>query len=169
MPTKVCTCCATEKPTTEYYKHKVAADGLHTECKCCFKVRMDARYKASDAYHEAQFDKVVRQWSKGHKARRKAEVDGYRKTYYSTMRKARSAEASRHSSYKEAGYKHDDSYDHLNCIAYYWLRDELAKVTGVAHEVDHIVPCHAGGTHTHTNLQVLPVTGHLHKTLSERN
>ena len=168
MSTKTCTGCATDKPTTEYYKHKVASDGLHTECKDCFKSRMDAKYKASDGYVEAQFKKAARHWSKAHRASLKTEADGYRRAYWSTMRKARSAEASRHSAYKADGYTPDDNYDRLNCIAFYWLRDELTKSTGVIHEVDHIVPCHAGGTHTHTNLQVLPVTGHLHKTLSER-
>jgi 5-methylcytosine-specific restriction endonuclease McrA len=32
----------------------------------------------------------------------------------------------------------------------------VSKCTGIAHEVDHIVPLSKGGFHIHTNLQVIP-------------
>lgn len=32
---KTCKCCGMTKPTTEFFAHKIAADGLRARCKAC--------------------------------------------------------------------------------------------------------------------------------------
>lgn len=47
--------------------------------------------------------------------------------------------------------------------ALYHRRDELTRLTGVVHHVDHVIPLARGGKHHPSNLQILTATENLRK------
>ncbi len=48
MSSKICTCCKTEKPLSEFYKDSRRKDGKQTSCKSCCKARSKVRRDAGE-------------------------------------------------------------------------------------------------------------------------
>lgn len=65
-----------------------------------------------------------------------------------------------HGTNRRAAIKNQRHPEHDRSIELSMVRQAsaLTKNTGIKHQIDHIIPLHAGGWHHHLNLQILPIS-----------
>ncbi len=136
---KTCIKCNDDKPLSFFYKDKTYKDGLRGNCKDCQKNATRQAYRSNpDLKKEG-----VTRWRDANLVR-KASIDGKKDAV------RRGAVVPRY-------------YDSALAMDQYALARKLTEETGIAHHVDHIIPCRLGGLHHHTNLQVLTAEDNLAK------
>lgn len=135
MEYKACTKCKEEKPYSEFPVKKTMKLGLDSWCKTC-KNKDRSRYKRWPGYKEnnlAYYYKNKEKW-RGIKARRRAREKQAFPSWAGT------------------------EWEEFAVKEIYLLCNLRSKITGVKHEVDHIVPLtnnYVCGLHTANNLQIL--------------
>ncbi len=151
MTTKVCTKCKVTKGLGAFHKQKCKKDGLRVNCKPCRKAKAAAEYphkKAaellrSQTYSAKNPDKVAakaRRWQLKYPEKCRA-----------IRAKRRAAKLERTPSWLT-----DNDW---KWIAWYYKQAKLlSELTGIPHEVDHMIPLQGktvSGFHCPTNLQIL--------------
>lgn len=142
MITKTCNKCKETKATTEFHKSKSFKDGLQYTCKQCQKVRMATYFKTP----------VARKSKQRNSQRFRDSLTDLDKAARGSARCARDR-----SSLSSADLYGGSTYTEACAMTIPFAEERLRleAETGVAHEIDHIIPIAAGGTHTKENLQVL--------------
>ena len=165
MVDKVCTTCKQNKPLSEYSPRKNRPLGIHYSCKVCLAAKA-REWRKTKVYTEEYKEKarvraakwreenpewnsrIKREWSALHRHTKRAAAKRYE------QRKNK-----RTPPWLTDQHHHDISM-------YYWLAQDLKKVTGDTYHVDHIVPLNGRdvcGLHVPWNLQVLPADVNLSK------
>lgn len=136
----------------------------NTRCKSCIRV-------ISKLYYSQNRARCLQRQRQYHYKNRKARL-AYMRENYSRLQLCESARASRRK-YKKANPEKDRAYvakrrkrtvpfsDLAKITHVYWVCELVTQITGVVHEVDHIVPLNhpkVSGLHVHTNLQILTQT-----------
>jgi hypothetical protein len=152
MSKKICRCCGEEKPLAEFYRQKVNADGYLHQCKSCRNVVIKKwRLKNIDFAAKAQKETSRRHYILN-KEKRCIQVDNYSQK---NKHKVNARAAKRRAMQLRLTPSWADKQE---IEMWYELAAVLSK-SGVAFEVDHIVPLQgklAWGFHSQDNLQVLP-------------
>ena len=157
MKTKHCNTCDTSKTVEAFNKCKSKRDGFQTQCKGCAKTYNQGRYKANR-------EQILEQ------------KKGYRKAKRASMTQAE--QVARGSVDLALRRSQLSSYELFGGLTYTEacamtlplseLRLKLEAKTGLAHQIDHIVPVAAGGTHTKDNLQVITTVENITKSHEDK-
>lgn len=135
MSSKVCKTCGIDKPLTEYHKSKDCALGVKPVCKPCNTA-------------------AAKQWADNNRDK----VNANSRRYVSRNKDKHAAlVASRDAAQRSASIELSDD-ERFMVREIYSLARLRSEVTGVPHEVDHIVPLQGKdvcGLHVPHNLQVL--------------
>jgi hypothetical protein len=175
---KHCPRCQTDKPTTEYSKHKSYKDGLKPWCKRCFAdyeqlrrvqdgehIRLqDRRRRAADPDRRKQ---VERRASAKRCAGNRDLIRAKKKAWEARNRDKTAAwNAAKRARRRQAMPNWLTAEQHRQIAAFYVEARTISRLTGVPHHVDHIEPL-AGvdvcGLHVPWNLKVLPAQINLAK------
>lgn len=168
---KICIKCNENKSKLLFCKNKRSADGYHSYCKECNKAKVKAWREANPEKNKASV--VARNIANPEKA--KAQSKHYNKIWRETNREAsrnnskawREANPEKCNNYcaKRRALKKnatpswaDAEFEKFVIQEIYSLARLRTKLTGVAHEVDHIVPLNSNivqGFHCIANLQIL--------------
>lgn len=162
---KTCNKCKENKELTEFSRHDGASDGLHPSCRLCVReyqrIRRDAKRpmitekyaeyyqknkEKQSAYYEEQYQdpekrkarcERSRQWRKDNPEKLLAQI-AYRRAKKLKATPAWADKAAILAIYKE-------------CV-------RITTETGIAHQVDHIIPLNGtlvSGLHVESNLQII--------------
>jgi hypothetical protein len=182
---KTCTKCRDIKPLDAFSSNNKAKDKKHSWCRACVNTQRAIR-KEFYAIRQAEWTKENREQINaakrsyqatphGKQLKREADIryvtlhkDSValrKKLYGAAHPEKRRASYQRHKEsyvrrYYERKYKIEtltplDANRDIITGAYVRAK-ELTDITGVKHEVDHIVPISLGGLHHQDNLQVMP-------------
>lgn len=143
MESKPCTKCSSVKPLTDFYKKKSMKLGVDSWCKVC-KNKDRTNYKRWEGYREAglEYYRNNKEVWRGIKAKRRAAQLNARPSWA------------------------DSEWETFAVKETYKLAYLRSSCTGVAHEVDHIIPLTNSkvcGLHVAANLQVLTQTANRSK------
>ena len=183
--TKVCCICKVDKELINYHKNKCSKDGLQTRCKSCSNLDKEYRKnyyqqnKESLALKQKERElenkesirlnkkkkyqenrESILEEKKNYYLRNRDKILEQKRLYRKLNRAGRNAlEAKRYNSKKRRtpGWLTKDQLDNIK--SYYWLAQDLFKISGQTYHVDHIVPLQGNnvcGLHVPWNLQVLP-------------
>ena len=155
---KVCTTCKQTKPLSEYSPRRDRPLGVHYSCKVCLAEKAKV-YRKNKELTEAQKErarKASAEWRKQNPEWNKR----IKQEWAVLNRDKRNAAGKR---YEQRKNKRTPSWlteeHHKEIHTFYWLAQDLKKVTGSTYHVDHIVPLngkHVCGLHVPWNLQILP-------------
>jgi len=151
---KTCSCCQMEKDCVDFHKDKSRKDGLSSSCKVCAIARAKRAYKENPD----RIKQRTKRWIESNRDRHNQHCRTWVKNNNAAVN-ARTAR--RYASKKKATPLFvRENLDFLWMIeqAYEIARARTAA-TGIAWEVDHIVPLRGkfvSGLHTPWNLQVVP-------------
>lgn len=175
---KTCFKCQCVKPLSEFYRHKMMADGHLNKCKECAK--LDVRsHREQNLERVLEYDRARGMLPHRVKARAEyAKTDAYKasqsranakyrennKDKRRTIKLAcqRSREAGKHSRTPSWLTKEDRSAIKLKYSEARWMTAR----TGIKHHVDHIVPLlgkNVSGLHVPWNLRVIPARENIRK------
>lgn len=169
---KRCPKCERALPEGEFTKASRNSDGLAPYCRACTKIVNRAFYlknrqyniersaewkranpKRRKEYQETWYSKNrehVAQYGKTNRERQYAAAKEYRERH---PERCRARYAERHARMRVAPWANKSAIE-----AIYKRAAMLSLITGIPHEVDHIVPLrskHVNGLHCETNLQIL--------------
>jgi len=184
--TKHCVECHEHKQLTEFYKHSGMVDGVYNKCKLCQRGVQRVWYDINKKTHLSN----VANWKKQHSETVQVQQQKYRddnrdhinermrasrinnpelfsiqskKYYYANKEVYRQNAVRRRLIVKAATPKWAD-FSKMRQI--YKQAHQLTEDTGIAYEVDHIVPLNnllVCGLHCDTNLQILTADANRHK------
>ncbi len=156
MTTRICKKCNESKTLENFYKHARYKGGYKPTCKPCTR----------EEYHSRP---DVIEKKKLREERRKTAPQRQRERYQANKEKRREYQRAYHKKNPEASRRTSLKYwkklqkatptlrkperraiEDLYAVAKY-----LTATTGIPHEVDHIQPLNAGGSHHPDNLQIL--------------
>ena len=189
---KVCTRCSQSKPVSEFTPQKGGRLGVTSRCRVCIaleckeyreKNRNNEEYRKRLREHKAKYYKKVSH-TKEFKEKERVRSSNYYKKNSEKIKKSQIKWAKLNPYKKRAANKKyeqgknkrtppwltDQHYHDISM--YYWLAQDLKKVTGDTYHVDHIVPLNGKdvcGLHVPWNLQVLPENINLSKGASYHN
>lgn len=166
---KICSVCRLDLDCSLFHKSKATRDGLQSTCKKCHGFRKEYS-KAYREANKAQIAAANKKWREDNKDHIKVRVSAKYKENAEVHRLKRQEHYSRN----RAAYLHYSKLRkyRISCASPRWLtramlhqiRDvykesrRLTDTTGIAHEVDHIVPLNGEtvcGLHVPWNLRVL--------------
>lgn len=166
---KRCSGCKTEKPFSEYYKRANAKDGFCSYCKPC-KSTMDAAYREKNKESLALAKKEYYQKNK-ERCNEKTRLDylnnpdAYKlraKQWKQENRERHNANCmERHVLKMQRKPKWDQEFTNFVFSEAYDMAKRKETLTGVKHEVDHIVPLRGktvSGLHVWSNFAVIPAS-----------
>lgn len=168
---KTCTKCNIEKSLDLFAKRKESLDGKRSQCKACTNL-YNKKYVANNAdlcrkatknwrsnnkehiikYDRERYEQNPEYFAKKNKEWKQANPD--KNTANTARYRTRKLNATPETLTKE---------DNLGIAWYYRHSNKMQEVTGIKHNVDHIIPLFRGGLHHPTNLQVLPATENFSK------
>ena len=146
--TKYCPRCKTTLSLEFFHRNKARKDGVQSLCKPCFKV-------AQRRYINNNKDKVLdglRRW-------REDNVEYFKNYRAANLHRAALRQRSRYAKKKQAMPIWLTEDQLVEIANFYWLANDLGKVSGEVYHVDHIVPLQGKnvcGLHVPWNLQILP-------------
>lgn len=181
---KICSKCKQQKELSSFSTGNKSKDGIHSWCKPCVNaqrkskqhiyIKTQRRYKSDNAEHIKSwlkersrtecFKAKKSHWDRCYRKRNSEKIAEKKSDYYSTRQHLRRAEYQRNKQrYIAAAYKRlyqlkaltPEGADKALIQKMYDKAKELTSLTGVRHEVDHIIPISKGGLHHQDNLQVL--------------
>lgn len=157
---KSCSKCEAEKSLDDFPVSKRHRFCKHSICKACTKVRSDAWYRANAARKLA----AGRRWA-ALNPERAAEISRRSDIAWRSRNAVKDAEraARRRALIRRAipGWASREAIE-----AFYADAAKLSAETGIAHEVDHIVPLQSPlvcGLHCESNLRVIPARENMSK------
>ena len=167
---KICTKCKQEKALTEFHKDKQKRDGLTSSCKSCQKEGRAKYYvdnREAIAARQAEYYADNKEAKAAYRAEyylnnREAEV-AYKAEYYSDpANNLRHRAVLSHNQSLRKVAAQNDGVKPFVCpeeaeliIEFLMAARTLSEQTGIAFEVDHIVPISKGGQHCLSNLQCI--------------
>jgi len=132
---KACTRCGVERPLTEFYKRKETKDGRTSHCKQCRNEYRNTRPRSKN-YRETN-----------------------RQSYYRNPGPYREAKARRRAAKLQRIPKwREAEWDDFVFSEAYSLAKLRTQITGVPHEIDHVIPLQGdlvSGLHIAENIQVI--------------
>lgn len=145
---KKCTGCLVVKETSEFYKNRSSKDGLAYRCIPCRKDYYDSNkesHKKKMKEHYARNSESYKNRAKKWKAENRAKHNASCMERY-VLKMQRSPEWAK-------------ELTDLVCLEAYDKAKRLSDLTGVSHDVDHIIPLRGktvSGLHIYSNFQVIP-------------
>ena len=182
MTEKTCTKCGETKAFSEFNKQSAAPDKLNRRCKVCVrayhskyyqdnKEKIDQQKKDWEQanlehhkrtrreYYEAHREAILKEKAEYYQEKRE-HILSYKKTYNRLNRDNRNLiESKRYASKKNRTPPWLTKAQEIEIKSFYWLAQDLNKVTEGNYHVDHIIPLQGDGVcglHVPWNLQVLP-------------
>jgi hypothetical protein len=160
---KYCSKCGDTKSFSEFGKYKGSKDGFAYWCKSCrksdYNERRDAILERKKEYYQNNKDKIIPKVRAHYKDNREEIL--VKKARYLQLNKAKSNKlgADKRARKRNAtpSWLTQTQKDHIE--SFYWMAQDLKRVTGEDYHVDHIVPLKGEtvcGLHVPWNLQVLP-------------
>ena len=169
--TKECSKCRDVKCVSAFYTSRTTKDGLQSRCKACTKegnkqyhktmypVNKEAIKKRTKAYYVNNKEAAAAIKSLWYKRNKEAEATKRKEWKLLNKPLLRVYAAKRRSAKLCATPAWLTQKQHDAIMYYYWLANDLEKVTGEKYHVDHIVPLQGTnvcGLHVPWNLQILP-------------
>jgi hypothetical protein len=149
---KMCSSCLKLLPTQDFYPSKVNKGGLTGKCKVCDNVASHVRYSLNK---ESSIQRT-----KAYKAEHRDETRADCRKYWLLNKAKYAANTAKYRGMKRNATPTWLTKDQLDEIEnFYWLSNDLTKVSGEVYHVDHIVPIQGKtvcGLHVPWNLQILP-------------
>ena len=160
---KICSCCKIEKPKDQYIKKSATKDGLYVYCKECNAI------KKRDSYIKNRESELIKKREK-YNINKQSEAFLNNKRLKAGVWKSKNKDkvnvgtAKRRAARKTSYIYNWGDTNEFNDFAIkeiYSLSRLRSELTGVEHEVDHIIPlinevvC---GLHVYNNLQVIPAS-----------
>lgn len=181
---KQCTKCKELKDISYFTFSKKNKDGLHCWCKDCvnlYRRENNEKYKQTQQKYAKDNKEKIYEYAKQRRATKEYKemkslsdakyriknsesIKELKSQYYSTRQHLRVAEYQRNKQgYIARAYQRRKNIQNLTpadadkkAIQFFYNRAKhLTEITGIKHEVDHIVPISKGGLHHQDNLQVL--------------
>jgi hypothetical protein len=168
---KTCFKCLCVKPLSEFYKHKMMADGHLNKCKVCTKADV-MRHRADNIERVQEYDRGRGMLPHRVAARAEyAKTDAYKTSIRKSQKRYQSENVEKRRTIKlvcqrsrEAGKlsrtpKWLSAADKALIRARYAEARWMTARTGIKHHVDHIVPLlgkSVSGLHVPWNLRVIP-------------
>ncbi len=163
---KICPKCKTSKEDTEFNKNKSKRDGLSSHCKVCINEtaslpknrEADAkRYKEYSEKNKAKIAEKGKAWYEANKER----MSQYFKDYRKRRPEVNRAYVAKIRAQKQQGCIDwdDKELNELIIAETYAHCQYINELTGIKHEVDHIIPMNGktvSGLHHYSNLRVIP-------------
>jgi 5-methylcytosine-specific restriction endonuclease McrA len=182
---KHCSKCGEQKPHDCFSTNTKAKDGLHSWCRNCVneqrKEKREQYAVARRDWDAANKEKIAakdasRRLTPKYKLMKSASDKKYRAQNAVSIKVRKQAYYAEHPELRRAEYQRNKQgyvarayarlrkikcltppdADKAKLIWFYEEAKRLTKLTGVKHEVDHIIPVSKGGLHHQDNLQVLP-------------
>ena len=164
IKTKHCRKCDTTQSVEVFSKHNRNRDGLQTQCKGCNKVYKQANKEQITEYKKNYQQANAEQIAEYKRAKRAARTHAERAALASVDKARARSELSPDELF--GGLTHTEAC--AMTLPFTEERLRLEAETGVAHQIDHIVPVAAGGTHTKDNLQVLSAVENITKSHEDK-
>ena len=158
---KLCHTCNTTKSLNEFGKNKSKFDGHQTQCKSCVNTHNKAHRKPVPfkEYYQANKTKLNQKTQDWYKANKVAALKQMKQYKAANPHVARKHAAITRAKRKNATCKWDDHELNQFMINEMYKHCELLiQMTGVSHQVDHVIPIsnkYVCGLHHYLNLQVL--------------
>lgn len=181
---KRCSKCKTEKQFFCFSTNSKAKDGLHGWCRNCVnKARKENSEKYKETrrrYYRDNAEKInaklriyksteefkrkKSKWDKEYREKNKEKISEKKSAYYSDRKHLRRQEYQRNKQ-RYIARVYERNY-RIKCLTppdadksliqeFYDESKRLTELTGIKHEVDHIIPISKGGLHHQDNLQIL--------------
>jgi hypothetical protein len=160
---KCCSKCKSTKPTTDFGKYKGSKDGLSYWCKSCrkedYNKKRESILEKKKLYYQENKDVIIPKVRAHYKDNREEILA--KKAAYLQLNKDKSNKLGAD---KRARKRNATpswlTKEQKDCMeSFYWMAQDLKRVTGEEYHVDHIVPLkgqNVCGLHVPWNLQVLP-------------
>lgn len=168
---KICSECKEDKPLAEFNKNKRRKDGYHEYCKCCRKAQYkrrdskSARERAHYRYNSKK-DECLEQMAKRYLANHEAKKEYGRIHYEANKHRYKAAAAQRKVHVKRATPSWLTNDDRFAIREAYHLAQLREQLTGIAWDVDHVIPLSGKlvcGLNVPSNLAVIPRKENNHK------
>jgi len=190
VKTKVCSKCGTEKEFSGFHKQAKGLFGLDQKCKVCDKIRTHNYYTKNrniclekrKEYKKANKEKLLlsrrkhrkenseiinkknREYLRSKPGQGAEYVRQYRERNRETFLPLQAAVSAKRRSIKKSA---TPSWANLEVIKQIYIDCKLiSEMTGVPHQVDHIIPLKGKtvtGLHVETNLRIIPTSENLSK------
>lgn len=156
---KICSDCKVMKPLTAFHKRRKSADGLAYRCADCVRAAL-TKWRAENpgahkAWYAANRKRRGEDWQRWYASNREKRAASYKAWQKKNPHVKNAIIAKRNAAKKHA----TPAWADLDAIReFYKEAARLTKVTGIRHEVDHIIPLQGEtvcGLHVENNLQIL--------------
>jgi len=168
---KTCSKCNCFKPASSFSKKKANKDGLQRSCKDCTKSYLKSYYQKNKESMDAR--------SKEYVAKHREKVAKYKKDYDQENKESLNKQKRKWASKNRGYYNYKSNERRCNKLSatppwsdlnriktIYTTCQNITKVTGKEHHVDHIIPLKGKdicGLHVWWNLRIVPAKINLSK------